>query len=153
MGLVCYYQRFVPHLAELSQPLTKLLRKESSVTEWGPEQDQAVDKIKSAFLEPPLLAHFDPSLPTLLHTDASNYAVGAVLSQMHGDIEKPVCYASKTLDRAQANYTVTEKECLAVVWATELFRTLLLGNPFTVETDHSALKQILTTKDSAGRLA
>ena len=77
--------------------------------------------------------------------------MGAVLSQMHGEVERPVCYASKTFDRAQTNYTVTEKECLAVVWATELFRTLLLGVPFTVETDHSALKQILTTKDSAGR--
>ena len=72
---------------------------------------------------------------------------------MHGDGERPICYASKTLDRAQANYTVTEKKCLAVVWATELFRTLLLGIPFTLETDHSALKQILTTKDSSGRLA
>jgi hypothetical protein len=153
MGLVRYYQRFVPRLAELSQPLTKLLRKENSISEWGPEQDQAVVKIKSSFLEPPLLSHFDPSLPTLLHTDASNYAVGAVLSQLHDGVERPVCYASKTLDRAQTNYTVTEKECLAVVWATELFRTLLLGTPFTLETDHSALKQILTTKDSAGRLA
>ena len=83
MGLVRYYQRFVPRLAELSQPLTKLLRKESSISEWGSEQDQAVLDIKAAFLEPPLLAHFDPSLPTLLHTDASNYAVGAVLSQLH----------------------------------------------------------------------
>jgi hypothetical protein len=78
MGLVRYYQRFVPHLAELSQPLTKLLRKENSISEWGTEQDEAIVKIKSAFLEPPLLSHFDPSLPTILHTDASNYAVGAV---------------------------------------------------------------------------
>jgi transposase InsO family protein len=153
MGLVRYYQRFVPRLAELSQPLTKLLRKEANPTQWGPEQDQAVLNIKTAFLEPPVLAHFDPALPTILHTDASDFAVGAVLSQDHDGVERPVCYASKTLDRAQANYTVTEKECLAVVWATELFRTLLLGKPFTLETDHSALRQILTTKDSAGRLA
>jgi hypothetical protein len=95
MGLVRYYQRFVPHLAELSQPLTKLLRKENSVSEWGTEQDEAIVKIKSAFLEPPLLSHFDPSLPTILHTDASNYAVGAVLSQLHDGQERPVCYASK----------------------------------------------------------
>ena len=90
----------------------------------------------------------------MLHTDASDYALGAVLSHVDDDgEERPICYASKTLDKHQRNYTVTEKECLAVVWATELWRTLLLGKEFVVETDHAALRQILMDKTSTGRLA
>ena len=68
---------------------------------------------------------------------------------------EPVCYASKTLDRAQANCSVTEKECLAMVWPADLFRTLLLamGHQFVLQTNHSALKQLLTNKTATGRLA
>jgi hypothetical protein len=64
-----------------------------------------------------------------------------MLSQMQPDgTERPVCFSSKTLDRAQQQYTTTERECLAVVWATEAHRTLVLGKPFVLETDHTALK-------------
>ena len=158
LGMVRYYQRFVPQLARLAQPRTKLLRKESDPKgDWGKEQNEAIGLIKDVFLSPDCLTHFAPSLPIILHTDASDFALGAVLShfvEQNGIIvERPICYASKTLDRAQANYGVTEKECLAVVWATELFRTMLLGTEFVLETDHSALKQLLKDKTSTGRLA
>ena len=131
MGMVRYYQRFCLNLAEISQPLTKLLRKEANIDQdWGPEQEQAIQHIKNMFLSPDMLAHFNPNLETCLQTDASEYALGAVLCHLVMQdgklVEKPICYASKTLDRAQANYSVTEKECLAVVWSTDLFRTLLL---------------------------
>ena len=138
LGIVRYYQRFVPHLADLSQPLTSLLRKERSPAEWGAAQDEAVRAIKEVFKSPDVLVHFNPDHPTVLQTDASLYALGAVLSQIQPDgSERPVCFSSKTLDRAQQQYTTTERECLAVVWATEAHRTLLLGNPFTLETDHT----------------
>ena len=104
-----------------------------------------------------MLTHFDPAKTTLLQTDASNFALGAVLCHVVEEdgveVEKPVCYASKTLDRAQENYSVTEKECLAVVWSTDFFRTMLLGHHFTLQTDHSALRQLLTNKEAKGRLA
>ena len=67
--------------------------------------------------------------------------------------EKPVCFSSKTFDRHQENYTVTEKECLAVVWATEQHKTQLQGAPFTIETDHEALRYLIQSKDAVGRLA
>ena len=90
----------------------------------------------------------------MLQTDATLYARGAVLSQIQPDgSERPVCFRSKTLDRAQQQYTTTEQECLAVVWATESHRTLLLGNAFILETDHNALKYLLADKASVGRLA
>ena len=127
LGLVRYYQRFVPHLSELSQPLTSLLRKDRSIKEWGPEQDSAVAKIKEVFASADVLTHFKEGRQTVLMTDASHYAMGAVLSQIVDEegTEKPICFLSKTFDRHQINYTVTEKECLAVVWATESLRTLL----------------------------
>ena len=59
--------------------------------------------------------------------------------------EKPVCFLSKTFDRHQVNYTVTEKECLAIVWATEQLRYLLQGQLFTLETDHEALRYLHST--------
>ena len=119
------------------------------------EQDDAIMRIKEVFQSADVLIHFDPSRPTILMTDASQYAMGAVLSQIVDDIgtEKPVCFSSKTFDRHQENYTVTEKECLAVVWATEQHKTLLQGAPFTIETDHEALRYLIQSKDAVGRLA
>ena len=155
LGLVRYYQRFVPHLSELSQPLTSLLRKDRSIKEWGPEQDSAVAKIKEVFASADVLTHFKEGRQTVLMTDASHYAMGAVLSQIVDEegTEKPICFLSKTFDRHQINYTVTEKECLAVVWATESLRTLLQGQTFILETDHDALRYLIQSKDAVGRLA
>ena len=155
LGLVRYYQRFIPHLAEISHPLTKMLRKEANMKDWSHEQDLAILTIKQLFETEQVMAHFDPSRPTILMTDASYYAMGAVLSQIVDDegTERPICFSSKTFDRHQENYTVTEKECLAVVWATELHQTLLKGINFTLETDHEALKYLIKTKEPVGRLA
>ena len=98
LGLVRYYQRFVPHLAEIAQPLNALLRKERSPKEWGKDQDEAVQKIKEVFQSSALLTHFDPKRKTVLMTDASHYAMGAVLSQIVDDkgTEKPVCLDRKS---------------------------------------------------------
>jgi hypothetical protein len=83
LGIVGYYQRFVPHLANLLQPLTSLLRKERTITEWGSAQDKAHQAIKDIFQSPDILVHFNPEHPTMLQTDASLYALGAVLSTSH----------------------------------------------------------------------
>ena len=117
--------------------------------------DQAVNKIKEVFKSADVLTHFKPERKTVLMTDASHYAMGAVLSQIVDDkgTKKPVCFLSKTFDRHQVNYTVTEKECLAVVWATEALKTLLLGQTFLLETDHDALRYLIQSKDAVGRLA
>ena len=106
----------------MAQPLRALLRKERNPKkDWGRKQDQAVIDIENSFLNDVLLVHFDNSRQTVLTTDASDHALGAVLSQIVEGEERPVCFLSKTMDRHQVNNTLTEKECLAVVWATENF--------------------------------
>ena len=70
LGLVRYYQRFIPHLAQISHPLTKMLRKEANMKEWSTEQDKAIHDIKQMFKTAQVMAHFDPSRPTVLMTDA-----------------------------------------------------------------------------------
>ena len=80
------------------------------------------------------MRHYDPSLRTILQTDANDYAMGAVLSQVDSDgREWVVSFASKSLDLAQRYYAVTKKECLAVVWATDHFRILLLSTQFELK--------------------
>ncbi len=84
--------------------------------------------------------------------DASNYALGAVLAQKIDKLPRVIYYASRTLDAAQANYTTTEKELLAIVFALEKFRSYLLGTRIIVYTDHAALKYLLKKADSKPRL-
>ena len=84
--------------------------------------------------------------------DASDYAVGAVLGQRVDRIPHVIYYASMTLNAAQLNYSITEKEMLAVVFALEKFRSYLIGCKIIVFTDHAALKYLLTKKDAKARL-
>ena len=94
----------------------------------------------------------DWTLPFELMCDASDYAVGAVLGQRVEKRPHVIYYASKTLTDAQLNYTTTEKELLAVVFALDKFRSYLLGSKVVVYTDHSALRHLLSKKDTKPRL-
>ena len=84
--------------------------------------------------------------------DASNYALGAVLAQRVDKLPRVIYYASRTLDTAQANYTTTEDELLAIVFALDKFRSYLLGSKVVVFTDHATLKFLLKKADSKPRL-
>ena len=84
--------------------------------------------------------------------DASDYVIGAVLRQKKERIFKVIHYASRTLNDAQPNYTTTEKEMLAIVFAFDKFRLYLIGNKVIVHTDHSAIKYLMTKKDAKPRL-
>ncbi|GJW72302.1 reverse transcriptase domain-containing protein, partial [Tanacetum coccineum] len=111
-----------------------------------------VKTLKNRLTEAPILIAPNWDLPFELMCDASDFAIGAFLGQRHEKHFRPIHYASKTLIEAQTNYTTTEKELLAIVYAFEKFRSYLIMNKSIVHTDHSALKYLFAKKDAKARL-
>ena len=152
LGMCSFYRRFIPSVSTLTAPLTKLLRKSQKWT-WNPEQENAFDRLKKCLTSAPLLTRPDYGLPFVLQTDASNFGLGAVLTQQVGGIEHVIAYASKSLTKPEQKYSATEKECLAVVWAVRKFRPYLEGEHFTVVTDHNSLRWLHNLRNPSPRLA
>ncbi|UYV84587.1 hypothetical protein LAZ67_X002728, partial [Cordylochernes scorpioides] len=152
LGLSSYYRHFIPNYAHVAQPLNDLLKKDSAFN-WNQEEQNAFEALKSALISEPALGHFDYSSPTEIHTDASNYGIGAVLVQIQKGKERAIAYASRTLNKAEKNYSTTERECLAIIWAINKFRPYVFGQPFTIVTDHHSLCWLTNLKDPCGRLA
>jgi hypothetical protein len=119
-----------------------------------PDFDELLwDEIKDALVSAPVLSSPDFSKPFVIQTDASNTGLGAVLTQdLDGD-ERVIAYASRSLTKAERNYSVTERECLAVLFALEKFRPYVEGTHFTIVTDHYSLLWLNRMKDPAGKLA
>lgn len=152
LGMIGWYSRFIEGFATIKVPLTNLLHKDCK-WHWGTEQQESFQELKIAIIKAPVLVRPDFTLPFQIHADASNYAVGAVLTQIQNCEEHPICFTSRVLSKAERNYTVTEKECLAVITAVEKMRPYVQGYHFTVITDHASLKWLNNLKDPAGRLA
>ncbi|UYV69751.1 hypothetical protein LAZ67_7000606 [Cordylochernes scorpioides] len=131
IGLCSYYRRFIENFAEKAAPLHEVLKKDNKFT-WNSDQQDAFDSLKKALMSEPVLAYFEEQLPTELHTDASGYGIGAVLVQINDEKERPVGYASRTLSKAEKNYSTTERECLAAIWAINKFRPYLFGREFVI---------------------
>ena len=151
LGLASFYRRLVPKFAEIAKPLTTLTRKDQPFA-WGPEQQEALVKLKNKLSTAPVLAFPDFSLPFILTTDASKNALGAILSQVQEGAEKPIAYASRQTNKAERSYSATEAEMLALVWATKQFRCYLHGRKFVARTDHAALKYLRNFADQNSRL-
>ncbi|CAN6541458.1 unnamed protein product [Malus baccata var. baccata] len=110
------------------------------------------NKLKDLLTSAPIITAPDWTLPFELMCDASDYAVGVVLSQRRDKLPYVIYYASRTLNDAQLNYATTEKELLAVVFALEKFRSYLIGAKVIVYSDHSALKYLLSKKEAKPQL-
>lgn len=120
---------------------------------WTKPCQDSFDSLRRALISAPVLAHPDFSKPFILDTDASDVAIGAVLSQVHNGMERVIAYASRTLSKAERQYCVTRKELLAVVYFTKYYKHYLYGKEFLVRTDHSSLKWLLNCKNPEGQLA
>ncbi|GBN48124.1 Transposon Ty3-I Gag-Pol polyprotein, partial [Araneus ventricosus] len=130
LGLCSYFQRFIKGFCYLAEPLQLLLKRDAKF-HFGAEEAEAFDNLKAALTSDPVLGLYDENSPTEIHTDASGYGIGAVLVQIQKEVEKVIAYASRTLTKAEKNYSTTERECLAVVWAINKFQPYLFGRHFT----------------------
>ena len=135
LGLSGYYRRFIRHYSKLALPLTELTRADCP-WQWGERQQEAFDALKAALVSAPVLALPDPSKPYEIYTDASGFALGAVLLQDQGQGPQPVAYLSRKLNPTEQRYPVGDRELLAVFWALQQWRCYLEGATFTVDTDH-----------------
>eukprot|EP00741_Cyanophora_paradoxa_P023183 tig00021572_g22391.t1 len=155
LGLAGYYRRFVENFSKVVHAMQRLLLKDAvwSWPEDGPA-DRAFKELKELLGRDIILRFPDFSKPFILQTDASTYAIGAILSQADDKgVERPLAFISRTLLPAEMNYSATELECLAVVWAIKYWRHYLLGGPqFLVRTDHHALQWLKTLDPTTGRL-
>ena len=149
LELVHYYGKFIPHLSSLLHPLNQLL-KANTKWSWSDSCEQAFQEAKQKLASAPVLVHYDPSLPLRLAGDASQYGIGAVISQvgLNWD-EQSVAYASRTLSPPEQNYSQIEKEALSLIFGLSKFYQYL----YTIVTDHKPLLAILGPKKNIPTLA
>ncbi|CAN6554938.1 unnamed protein product [Malus baccata var. baccata] len=151
LGHAGFYRRFIKDFSKVAQPLCRLLQKDVAF-EFTKECTASFNQLKELLTTAPIIVPPDWSLPFELMCDASDYALGAVLGQRKDKRPHVIYYASRTLNDAQLNYSTTEKELLAVVFALDKFRSYLIGTKVIVFTDHAALKYLLTKKEAKPRL-
>ncbi|XP_017892179.1 uncharacterized protein K02A2.6-like [Ceratina calcarata] len=134
LGSFNYFRSFIPNLAEMSEPLRGLLKRDKEFS-WAKAHDEAFEKIQDSLIKAPVLANFDVRKELVLQTDASSKGLGACL--MQGG--KPLSYFSRSLTDTEKQYAQIEKEFLAITSAVEKFKNYLYGNKFKVLTDHKPL--------------
>lgn len=151
LGLLGYYRKFIRDFAKITKPITKCLKKGAQIIH-NSEFIQCFETCRNLLINQPLLQYPDFTKEFILTTDASNYAIGAVLSQGEIGRDLPVAYASRTLNESEINYSTIEKELLAVVWATKYFRPYLFGRRFTIVSDHKPLQWLFSLKEPNSKL-
>lgn len=151
LGSLNYYRRFVPDMAAHLVPLNNLLKKGSKVVV-TPDIEEKLRRCMDALMREPVLAFPDFAKTFTVTTDASEYALGAVLSQEGEQGDRPVAYASRRLTDAESRYSALERELLGIVWAIDHFRPYVFGRRFRVQTDHRPLQWYGKLKESSARV-
>jgi len=147
LGFANFYRKFISDYSAIVLPLTNLTRKNVLFT-WTPREQHAFQTLKTKFTSAPTLSIFDPTKPITVETDASDYALGAILSQPDcQQVLHPVAYYSRKFTPAELNYPVHDKEMLAIIAATKEWHHYLEGSPhpITFLTDHKNLEYFLTS--------
>ena len=131
MGLVQYSAKFMPDVASVAKPIQELTRKSTKFV-WGAEQQTAFQELKRMITQADTLAYYKVSCRTRIVADVSPVGLGAVLTQLQGDVWRVIAYASRSLTDVERRYSQTEKEALALVWACERFTIYVSGQHFAV---------------------
>lgn len=156
LGFANFYRKFIRDFSKVVAPITQLTKKGQLFT-WSPEAQAAFSKLKTLFTSAPILVHPDPELPFVVEVDASDSAVGAILSQRIGEKMQlhPCAYFSRLMSSAERNYDIGNKELLAIKEAFSEWRHLLEGakHLVTVLTDHRNLEFIRSVKRLSSRQA
>jgi len=152
LGLTGYYRRFIRHYASKAVPLTELTKADTPWC-WGPQQHSAFNALKAALSQAPVLVMPNPELPYEVYTDASNFALGAVLLQDQGKGKQPVAFLSRKLSPTERRYPTGDREMLGIFYALQQWRCYLEGAEFTVNTDHLNHTWFKTKRDLSRRQA
>jgi hypothetical protein len=137
-GMVNYLARYMPKLSAVMQPMMLLTRKDQTWV-WGPEQESALNEVKTLLTQAPILAYYDVTKPLTIQCDASEKGLGAALLQDG----KPIAYASRALRENETRYAQIEKEMLAIVWSLERFHQYTFGKHVCVHSDHKPLESLM----------
>lgn len=152
-GMINNYSKFIKNYATILSPLYNLLKKDVRF-DWSMECQTAFDTIKEAITSDVVLVHFDPELPVILTCDASDKGLGAVLAHRFPNRdEKPISLNSRALTKEEKNYSVIQKEALAIVFACKKLYQYLWGRPFILKTDHKPLVAIFGEKTGIPQMA
>lgn len=153
LGLVNFYNCFIPNAADTLHPLYNLLKRDVK-WRWSVQCDEAFDNCKKLLSEDKILTFFDDKKPLILSCDASSYGLGAVLAHSVDNKQfLPISFASKTLNSSEKNYSQIEKESLAIIFGLSKFHKYLVGRKFTIETDHRPLISIFNPKKEIPSMA
>ena len=151
MGHAGFYRRFIRDFSKIARPLCRLLEKDTKF-HFDESCQKAFEEIKFRLVEAPIMAKPDWNREFEIMCDASDFAMGDVLGQIDEKVLKAIYYASKTFNEAQENYSTTEKEMLAIVFACEKFRPYILGSHVVIHTNHAAIKYLMAKKEAKPRL-
>ena len=151
LGHAGFYRRFIRDFSKIARPLCRLLEKDTKF-QFDESCQKAFEEIKFRLFEALIMAKPDWNREFEIMCYASDFAMGSVLGQNDEKVFKAIYYASKTFNEAQENYSTTEKEMLAIVFACEKFRQYILGSHVVIHTDHAAIKYLMANKEAKPRL-